>query len=54
MKPWHVEPEGRFEQQRIVSEALAGNPLDDPYERALGVYLPPGYDAEPDRRYPCI
>jgi S-formylglutathione hydrolase FrmB len=54
MKPWHVEPQGRFEQQRIVSEALAGNPLDDPYERPLWVYLPPGYDDDPDRRYPSI
>jgi S-formylglutathione hydrolase FrmB len=54
MKPWQVEPKGRFEQQTITSRALAGNPLDDPAERPLWVYLPPGYGDEPDRRYPSI
>src|SRR5262249_1289538 len=37
----------------VVSEALRGNPLGDPHERPLWVYLPPGYDA-PDRRYPAV
>jgi S-formylglutathione hydrolase FrmB len=54
MKPWHVEPNGRFEQQTITSQVLAGNPLDDPTERPLWVYLPPGYGDDPDRRYPSI
>jgi S-formylglutathione hydrolase FrmB len=54
MKPWQVEPKGRFEQQTITSRALAGNPLDDPAERPLWVYLPPGCGDEPDRRYPSI
>jgi S-formylglutathione hydrolase FrmB len=54
MKPWHVEPKGRFEQHTITSRALAGNPLDDPAERPLWVYLPPGYGDDPDRRYPSI
>jgi S-formylglutathione hydrolase FrmB len=54
MKPWHVEPKGRFEQHTIISQALAGNPLDDPAERPLWVYLPPGYGDDPDRRYPSI
>src|SRR5213076_2476310 len=38
----------------VSSELLRGNPLGDPYERPLWVYLPPGYDAEPDRRYPSV
>ena len=54
MKPWRVEPKGRFEQQTIVSEALRGNPLGDPHERPLWVYLPPGCGDDPDRRYPSI
>src|SRR6266496_2485977 len=54
MEPWRVEPKGRFEPQTITSQALAGNPLDDPAERPLWVYLPPGYDDEPDRRYPSV
>jgi Putative esterase len=54
MKPWHVEPKGRFEQHTITSQALAGNPLDDPAERPLWLYLPPGYGDDPDRRYPSI
>jgi len=31
---------------------LAGNPLDDPHERYVQVYLPPSYDGE--RRFPVI
>ncbi len=54
MKPWHVEPKGRFEQQTIDSKALRGNPLGDPHERPLWVYLPPGCGDDPDRRYPSI
>jgi len=38
----------------VVSEALAGNPLGDPAERPLYVWLPPGYDEEPDRRWPVV
>ncbi|WP_433334791.1 alpha/beta hydrolase [Spirillospora sp. CA-294931] len=33
---------------------LRGNPLGDPWRRPLWVYVPPGYDAEPDRRYPAV
>jgi len=45
---------GRLVQERIRSAALEGNPLGDPAERDLYVYLPPGYDEEPDRRYPVV
>jgi hypothetical protein len=54
VKPWQVEPRGRFEQQTVVSRALEGNPLGDPHERPLWVYLPPGCGDDPGRRFPSI
>ncbi|HET9559587.1 MAG TPA: hypothetical protein VFS70_20800, partial [Actinomycetota bacterium] len=54
MKPWGVEPRGRFEQRTVRSRALEGNPLGDPAERPLWVYLPPGVGDDPGRRYPAI
>ena len=54
MWPWGDASEGRFDERVITSEALRGNPLGDPHERPLWVYLPPGYDSEPDRRYPSV
>lgn len=36
------------------SKALRGNPLGDPFERRLPVYLPPGYENEGSRRYPVV
>jgi hypothetical protein len=52
--PWPRQLAGRIDQRRITSRALADNPLGDPAERPLEVYLPPGYDDEPDRRYPSV
>jgi len=54
VRPWSVEPAGRFDELTLDSEALRGNPLGDPSERPLWVYLPPGYEDEPDRRYPSV
>lgn len=54
MRPWSRETAGRFDEHVLESEALAGNPLGDPHERPLWVYVPPGYDDEPDRRYPVV
>jgi S-formylglutathione hydrolase FrmB len=54
MGPWSFEPAGRFEEHVIVSEALRGNPLGDPHKRPLWVYAPPGYDQDPERRYPSV
>jgi hypothetical protein len=45
---------GRIEHHDFVSELLADNPLGDPAQRPLEVYVPPGYDDEPDRRYPSV
>ncbi len=54
MLPWSVEMRGRFEEITFESDALRGNPLGDPFRRPLWVYLPPGYDDTPPRRYPAI
>jgi hypothetical protein len=54
VEPWSYEPVGRFEETTFESDVLRGNPLGDPHVRPLWVYLPPGYDDEPDRRYASI
>jgi S-formylglutathione hydrolase FrmB len=54
VEPWSYEPAGRFEEHVFESDALRGNALGDPPERPLWVYLPPGYDEEPERRYPSV
>jgi hypothetical protein len=54
MLPWSAELAGRMDEHVITSELLWGNPLGDPHERPLWVYVPPGYDDEPDRRYPSV
>jgi hypothetical protein len=54
VRPWAAPLAGRLEATSIESEALRGNPLGDPHLRPLSVYLPPGYDAEPGRRYPVV
>jgi S-formylglutathione hydrolase FrmB len=53
VNPWGRDLAGRLDQSTIASEVLVGNPLGDPPERPLWVYLPPGYDAG-DRRYPAV
>ncbi|HSC48854.1 MAG TPA: alpha/beta hydrolase-fold protein [Gaiellaceae bacterium] len=54
MEPWSYELAGRFDEHAFESEVLKGNALGDPHVRPLWVYLPPGYDDEPERRYPSI
>jgi S-formylglutathione hydrolase FrmB len=54
VEPWRREPVGRFDELEIESEVLRDNPLGDPHVRPLWVYVPPAYDAEPDRRFPSI
>jgi hypothetical protein len=54
MLPWSAELAGQLEEHVITSELLRDNPLGDPNERPLWVYLPPGYDDDPDRRYPTV
>jgi len=45
---------GTLRIDRIESAALAGNPLGDPADRPLPVYLPPGYDPDGSPRYPVL
>src|SRR5437763_13910714 len=54
MLPWSTDIRGRFDEHVIESELLRGNPLGDPHVRPLRVWVPPGYDDEPERRYPSI
>jgi hypothetical protein len=54
MLPWSADLAGRIEHRVVGSTVLRGNPLGDPHERPLLVYVPPGYDDEPGRRYLTI
>src|SRR6266508_3768225 len=54
MEPWSYDFRGRLDEHVFESEALKGNPLGDPHERPLWVYVPPGYDDNPERRYPSV
>ena len=54
MLPWSADLAGRIEEHVISSELLRGNPLGDPHERPVLVYLPPGYGEDPGRLYPAV
>ncbi len=54
MRPWSRPFAGRLDEAVIESRALADNPLGDPASRPIWIYLPPGYDGAPARRYPAI
>lgn len=54
LRPTSPQHPGRLVALEHASEILAGNPLGDPATRALHVYLPYGYDAEPDRHFPVL
>ncbi|HUJ60205.1 MAG TPA: alpha/beta hydrolase-fold protein [Kofleriaceae bacterium] len=41
-------------KHRLASQVLADNPLGDPSERDVFVYVPPGYDPAAPRRYPAL
>ncbi|MEV6828738.1 alpha/beta hydrolase-fold protein [Amycolatopsis sp. NPDC051102] len=53
MLPWDGELAGRLDRHTVTSALLRGNPLGDPHERPLWVYVPPGYD-DGDERYPAV
>jgi len=44
----------RIAYSTITSAVLHGNPLGDPHERALPIYLPPSYDVDNERRYAVV
>jgi len=54
MLPWSTQMRGRLDEHVVVSELLRENPLGDPHERPLWIYVPPGYEEEPERRYPSV
>jgi Putative esterase len=54
MLPWSAELCGRLDEHLFESELLRGNPLGDPWQRPLWVYVPPGYDEAPGRQYPSV
>nr|WP_042190620.1 alpha/beta hydrolase-fold protein [Kibdelosporangium sp. MJ126-NF4]CEL19471.1 putative esterase [Kibdelosporangium sp. MJ126-NF4]CTQ94731.1 putative esterase [Kibdelosporangium sp. MJ126-NF4] len=54
MPLWPPGFAGRIDEHTIDSELLRDNPLGDPHRRPLWVYTPPGYDNEPERRYPVV
>jgi S-formylglutathione hydrolase FrmB len=54
MLPWSADLAGRIDEHVITSELLRANPLGDPCERPLWVYLPPGYEDDPARSYPSV
>jgi S-formylglutathione hydrolase FrmB len=54
VQPWSYELAGRVDEHAFESDVLKDNALGDPHVRPLWVYLPPGYDDEPERRYPSI
>ncbi len=54
MLPWSAGLSGRLEEHVLTSELLRANPLGDPFERPVQVYVPPGYDEEAGRRYPSV
>jgi enterochelin esterase-like enzyme len=45
---------GTVEKITVHGKALEGNLEGDSPDRAVMVYLPPGYNASPDRRYPVV
>ncbi|MBA2768900.1 MAG: enterochelin esterase [Sporichthyaceae bacterium] len=53
MLPWRGDLAGRIDEGVISSELLKDNPLQDPADRPISVYLPPGYD-DGDARYPSV
>lgn len=54
IRPHRHWPAGRVERFRHRSSVLEGNPWEDPVERELPVYLPPGYDESASEAYPVF
>jgi hypothetical protein len=54
MEPWSFDIRGSFEEHTLTSEALRDNPLGDPHERPLWVYVPPGYSDDLDARFAAV
>ncbi|SFR25690.1 Putative esterase [Lentzea waywayandensis] len=53
MLPWEGSLAGRLDRHTVESALLRDNPLGDPHERPLWVYVPPGYDSGTEH-YPTV
>ena len=53
-KPDVVYEEGNVTSFQLESRSLEGNLLGDPYIRNVNVYVPEGYNDNPQRHYPVI
>lgn len=49
-----AEEQGKVELVTVRSDSLKENQLGDSFERNVSVYLPPGYEANTDKRYPVL
>lgn len=45
---------GTLDRITVHGESLVDNLAGDTPDRPVSIYLPPGYDASPDRRYPVV
>ncbi len=45
---------GRLVEIKVAAPSLKGNLLSDPTEQSVAVYLPPGYDTSPAKRFPTL
>ena len=45
---------GRVEIVAFESDVLRGNAAGDPHVRRVPIYLPPGYDTDPHKRFPVV
>lgn len=54
IRPARAIQSGEVQRLSHTSVVLADNPWGDPVTRELLVYLPPGFQQESDRRYPCL
>lgn len=50
----HRAPAGRLVEFKLSSTALKNNLLGDPVEQDVAVYLPPGYQKSPAKRFPTL
>src|SRR6188474_1510080 len=45
---------GHYERVKVHGASLVGNLDGDPADRDVSIYLPPGYEKQPKRRYPVL
>lgn len=50
----NVGRKGKVERIKVYGKSLEGNLAGDSPDREVSVYLPPGYEANPGRRYPVV